>query len=91
MRTRVTLDPDVARMIADEVHRRRQPFKQVLNDALRRGLTPRADRARPARYRVRPLAARLLPGIDRGKLNALADELEDQALVAKLLPARRAR
>ena len=91
MRTTLTLDSDVARMVAEEVHRRRRPFKQVVNDALRRGLTPRAGRARSARYRVRPLAASLLPGIDRGKLNALTDEREDRALVAKLFQARRAR
>jgi hypothetical protein len=91
MRTTLTLEPDVARMVAEEVHRRRQPFKRVVNDALRRSLTPRAGRVRSARYRVRPVTASLLPGIDRGKLNAVADEREDQALVAKLLPARRVR
>lgn len=91
MRTTLTLDADVARMVREEAHRRRQPFKQVVNDALRRGLTPRTGRTRAARYRVRPFAARLLPGIDRGKLNTLADEYEDQALVGTLRPARRAR
>lgn len=89
MRTTLTLDPDVARMLADEVHRQRKPFKQVVNDALRRGLAPRAGGARPRRYRIRPHEARLLPGLDPGKLNALADDLEGVALVAKLR-ARRA-
>jgi hypothetical protein len=91
MRTTLTLDPDVARMVAEEVHRRRQPFKRVVNDALRRGLTRPTVRAGSARYRVRPVAARLLPGIDRGKLNALVDDYEEQALVSKLPAARRAR
>lgn len=83
MRTTLTLDPDVARMVAEEIHRVRKPFKQVVNDALRRGLAPRSGRVRSPRYRLRPHAARLLPGLDRGKLNALADALEDRALVAK--------
>jgi hypothetical protein len=39
MRTTLTLDPDVARMVQEEVHRVRKPFKDVVNDALRRGLT----------------------------------------------------
>lgn len=37
MRTPLTLDPDVARMIEEEVHRRRKPFKAVVNEAIRRG------------------------------------------------------
>ena len=90
MRTTLTLDADVANLIAEEVHRRRQPFKQVVNDALRRGLTPGARRAPSSRYRVRPHVAAVLPGIDRAKLNALADEREDLALVARLR-AHRAR
>jgi hypothetical protein len=89
MRTTLTLDPDVARMVAEEAHRQRKPVKQVVNDALRRGLAPRATRARPAAYRVRPHAARLRPGLDRAKLNALADDLDDGALVAKLRGGRR--
>jgi hypothetical protein len=88
MRTTLTLDPDVAQMIQEEVHRARKPFKQVVNELLRRGLEPRT-RARGAKsYRVRPHVARLVPGIDRGRFNALADELEDRALVEKLTRRR---
>lgn len=83
MRTTLTLDPDVARMLEEEMHRLRKPFKQVVNDALRRGLTPRGSHLPRRRYRVRPHAASLRPGLDRGKLNALVDELEDEALVLK--------
>lgn len=79
MRTTLTLDPDVVRLIEDEVHRVRQPLKQVINDALRRGLTT-GGRPPRTRYRVRPHAARLMPGLERGRLNALADELEDAAV-----------
>jgi hypothetical protein len=84
VRTTLTLDADVVQLIEDEVHRVREPFKKVVNDALRRGLAPRPSRRPARRYRVRPHAARLLPGLDRGKLNALADQLEERELVAKL-------
>jgi hypothetical protein len=84
MRTTLTLDPDVVRMIEEEVHRLRKPFKQVVNDALRRGLAPGARRGSTSRYRVRPHAAQLLPGLDRGKFNALVDDLEDRARASKL-------
>jgi hypothetical protein len=85
VRTTLTLDPDVAKMIEDEVHRVRKPLKQVVNQALRRGLS--SPDKRPARpYRVRPHRAALQPGLDRSRLNALADEQEDSAA---LRPPRR--
>jgi len=37
-RITVTLDPDVAARIEDEMHRQRKQFKQVVNEAIRRGL-----------------------------------------------------
>jgi hypothetical protein len=76
-------------MLRDEAHRLRKPFKHVVNEALRRGLSP--DRGRPARrkYRVQTHRATLLPGFDPGRLNALADQLEDEALVRRLGRRRR--
>ncbi len=76
MRTTLTLDPDVVRLLDQEMHRVRKPMKQVINEALRRGLTA-AARVQQKRYRVRAHVARLQPGLERGRLNALADELED--------------
>jgi hypothetical protein len=84
MRTTLTLDPDVARMLADEAHRSRRPFKQVVNDAIRRGLRPAPRSGRRRRFRVRPHAATLVPGIDAGRLNSLADLLDDEALVPRM-------
>jgi hypothetical protein len=88
MRTTLTLDADVARLIEAEVHRRRAPFKQVVNEALRTALsTKRAPKARRA-FRVTPHRTALRPGLDPAGFNHLADELEDGALLAK---ARRSR
>lgn len=81
VRTTLTLDPDVSRLIEDAVHRERRPMKQVVNDALRRALAP-ADGPREP-YRVVPHVATVLPGIDVGRLNQLADELEDEAILAR--------
>ena len=83
MRTTLTLDPDVARMVEDEVRRARKPMKQVVNDALRRGLaSPASGRAR-TRLRVPVHSTRLRPGFDASRLNALADEMEDDAVVIR--------
>jgi hypothetical protein len=87
VRTTLTLDPDVARLLEEEAHRQRKPFKQVVNDAIRRGLAPRPA-ARAGRYRVRPHTTTLRPGIDPAGFNRLVDELEDEAVVEKMKSRR---
>jgi hypothetical protein len=88
MRTTLTLDPDVARLIEDAAAEQRKPVKQVVNEALRRGLL-RREPGRPARrYQVRAHRTALLPGIDSESFNQLADELEDEALVTSLRKPR---
>jgi len=84
MRTTLTLDPDVAKLIDAEAHRQRKPVKQIVNDALRRGLAPEAQSRSRKRWRVRPHRTALRPGIDLTALNRLADELEDEAIVDKV-------
>jgi hypothetical protein len=80
MRTTLTLDPDVVRLIQDAVHRQRRPTKQVINDALRQALRP--ERAAGPPYHLEPHDSAVGPGVDIGRLNALADELEDEAVLA---------
>ena len=89
MRTTLTIDPDVERLLEDEVHRTRRPLKQIVNDALRTALAPSARKRQPP-YRVVPHHTSLRPGIDPDRLNALADELEDDA-VLKVRAGRRSR
>jgi len=84
MRTTLTLDPDVERLLTEEVHRLRRPFKQVVNDAIRRGLAPRLADAPAHPYRAVVHHARLRPGIDAGSLNRLVDELEDEAVIGRI-------
>jgi len=83
MRTTLTLDPDVERLLSDEVHRTRRPLKQVVNDALRRGLGPRLADEPEAPYRVKVHHAKLRAGIDPTAMNRLADELEDESILKK--------
>ena len=89
MRTTLTLDPDVERLVGDEVHRTRRPFKQVVNDAIRRGLAPRLADEPEAAYRVKVHRTKLRAGIDSTSLNRLADELEDEASVEKVKGTKR--
>jgi hypothetical protein len=80
MRTTLTLDADVARLVEDAVHRERRPMKQVVNDALRKALSAPEVRSKP--YRVQEHESALRPGIDLSGFNRLADEMEDDQIVA---------
>ena len=80
MRTTVTLDADVESMLRKEVRRRGEPFKQVLNNAIRAGLR---DRRRPAEA-YEPLVFDMgKPHVDLTKAAALAADLEDHELIGR--------
>jgi hypothetical protein len=83
MRTTVTLDADVERMLRDAMHRQRKPFKQTLNEAIRAGLRPESPPRNRARFAIRARPMGLRAGIDPAGLNKLADELEVEAVMAK--------
>ncbi len=60
MRTTLTLDPDVSAKARQAAARQRQPFKQVVNAALRLGLDEllKPAAAKPYRTKPRPLGLR---------------------------------
>ena len=84
MRTTVTLDKDVERLLREAQHRLKKPFKQVLNDALRAGLSGRPRGEKPPRFVLKTKGMRLRSGIDPTSLNKLADEIETEAVTAKM-------
>jgi hypothetical protein len=88
MRTTVTLDKDVERLLRDAMHRSRNGFKQTLNAAIRAGLGQRAApaRRRPFVLKARPLGLRA--GLDPAGFNKLADDLEVAALLEKCRSGR---
>jgi hypothetical protein len=78
MRTTLTLDPDVSLLLDEAVHRERRPMKQVVNDALRQALAPQSKREL---VRVVPHQSAVRAGFDLERMNQLADELEDEAML----------
>lgn len=77
MRTTLTLDDDVERELREAARRSGRPFKEIVNEALRRGLLAGSSPARrSSRFRVRPTACGFRAGIDLTKLNQLLDDLE---------------
>lgn len=82
MRITVTLDDDIAEALREQARLQGRTFKQVVNDALRRGLSPSAKEDLPV-FRVEPLAGGFMPSIDPLKLNQLNDELMVQEFLEK--------
>ena len=81
MRTTLTLEDDLARRLKELARGTDRNFKEVVNDAIRKGLSV-GDGA-PAgqeRFVVRPRACGFRSGIDPTKLNQLYDDLEMEDL-----------
>jgi hypothetical protein len=83
MRTTVTLDPDVSRLIDEAIHRTHLSFKEVLNDAVRRALSQQSKVSKPRAFKVIPHHSKLNPGYDETGLNKLADELENEDVLKR--------
>jgi len=75
MRTTLTLDNDLAADITERARLMDQSFKQVVNDTLRRGLSPGTPPPR-VEYQVKPFRTGLRVGVDPLRLNQLNDALE---------------
>jgi hypothetical protein len=77
VRTTLTLDDDVAARLRAEARRTGRPFKQVVNECLRRGLLrPRRAAGRaPFRVVARDLGA-LKPGLSLDNIGELLEVVE---------------
>ncbi len=76
MRTTLTLDEDVAEFLKARSRLQDKPFKQVVNEVLRRGMAPGPQQPELPIFRVVPNRSGLVPGADPLRLNQLNDQLE---------------
>lgn len=83
MRTTVTLEPDVARLLDDHARRTRKSFKETLNAAVRLGLGRVAEFPSPQEFTIEARAMQLKTGLDAGRFNSLLDELDTDAFIEK--------
>ncbi len=79
MRTTVTVDPDVERLLRAAMQQSGQGFKATLNEAVRKGLADIVPQANEKPFVVNAKNMGLRPGIDPTKLQQLADEMEVEA------------
>ncbi len=82
MRTTLSLDDSLADALKEQARLLNLPFKQVVNDALRRGLAPNVGEERAA-YRLKPIPGGFLPGVDALRLNQHNDELETEEFMGR--------
>lgn len=83
MRTTLTLEPDVARMLKDAAHRSRLSFKAVLNAAVRAGLAGGNAAVTGPGFILKAAPLGLRTGVDPHRLNSLPDELEAEEFLRK--------
>lgn len=90
MRTTVTLDEDVERLLREAMYRSRCGFKEAFNAAVRTALDRQTGRSRrvPFVLKARPMGFR--PGLDPAGLNKLADELKVENLSGESAEAENA-
>jgi Ribbon-helix-helix protein, copG family len=74
-RTTLTIEDDIADSLQNEVRRTGRPLKEVVNDALRRGLARDPDEGREP-FRVHARDLRLRPGVELDDIEGLLERLE---------------
>jgi hypothetical protein len=82
MRTTLTLDPDIAQRLRQELASGKKSFKEVVNERLRLGFGLKKAKNRPP-FRVKAHSSAYQPGIDPNKFNQLVDELEVEEFIRK--------
>lgn len=77
MRTTLTIDDSLVRILKRIAGERGESFKTAVNEALRAGIGEIEGRASRRRYRSRTRSFDILPGHDPYKLGQIGDETDD--------------
>lgn len=77
MRTTLTLDEDVAAKLKSEARRSGHPFREVVNEMLRRGLSQTRESPRGQRFKVKARdMGELRAGLSGDRIANLIEEVE---------------
>ena len=82
VRTTLSLEPDVAQRLRQELASGKKSFKEVVNERLRLGFGLKKAKPRTP-FRVKAHSSAYQPGIDATKFNQLVDELEVDEFIRK--------
>ena len=83
MRTTVTIDPDVEKLLQTAAGEQQKTLDEVLNETLRQSLARGAKSGRKP-YCIRPRLLGIKAGVDLNRALRLSDALEDEEIVRKL-------
>ena len=78
MRTTLTLDNDIADYLREQSRLHEKSFKQVVNETLRRGMSPAVNAKPRKRFKVRPLPGGYMPGVDPMNPKDFLNQLDDE-------------
>ncbi len=85
MRTTLTLEDSLAAKLREAARKRKLSFKQIINEALRKGLQTTDERRAVKKFRVEPIMrGGFQPGIDVDKINQFLDGEETEHFIAKM-------
>jgi hypothetical protein len=76
MRTTLTIDEDIAAKLKSEVQKRGLPFKQIVNETLRRGLVAEREARTAGKFRVKARNLGLRPGLEYDNIGDLIEQIE---------------
>jgi len=77
MRTTLTLDEDVAAKLRAESRRAGRPFREIVNETLRRGLASRRAASSRLNFKIEPRdLGNLRPGLSLDNVADLIDQTE---------------
>ena len=76
MRTTLTLDDDVAEFLKEQARLLNKPFKQVLNETVRRGMSPASPSRKKPAFKIVANSSGLIAGVDPRRLNQLNEAME---------------
>ena len=86
MKTTITLDTEVEQRLREAMQRQGKSLKEILNEALRRGLDLSQQQ-----FEVKSRPLRLRPGLDPARLSDLDDDLEVEEFLSKTARLNNAR
>ncbi len=78
MRTTLTIDDDVLERARSAARKLREPFRKVINEALRAGLKSVEEPARARPYRTRPRKMGLKEGLNLDNIQELIARVEGE-------------
>ena len=84
MRTTLTLEDGLAVRLRASARKRNLSFKEVVNEALRKGLQTTLQPKKTKPFRVRPLSMGVKAGIDYDKINQFLDDEEAEHTISKM-------